>query len=39
MSMVNHQSGKSTLLTTSELSFQTGLDDKDFQKNILKRVK
>ncbi len=39
MSMVNHQSGKSTLLTTSELSFQKGLDDKDFQKNILKRVK
>lgn len=39
MKMVNHQSGKSTELNTSDLAFQTGLEDKDFQKNILKRVK
>ncbi|WP_420896138.1 outer membrane lipoprotein-sorting protein [Vibrio scophthalmi] len=39
MAMLNHQSGKSTELITSDLAFQTGLTDKDFQKNILKRVK
>lgn len=39
MAMVNHQTGKSTLLTTSQLDFQTGLSEKDFEKNILKRVK
>lgn len=39
MAMVNHQSGKSTDLITSDLAFKTGLSDKDFQKNILKRVK
>lgn len=39
MAMVNHQTGKSTLLTTSKLDFQTGLSEKDFEKNVLKRVK
>ncbi|WP_394128538.1 outer membrane lipoprotein-sorting protein [Vibrio hepatarius] len=39
MAMVNHQTGKSTLLTTSLLDFQTGLNEKDFEKNVLKRVK
>ncbi|KIP78290.1 membrane protein [Vibrio harveyi] len=39
MAMTNHQTGKSTELTTSELTFQTGLKDSDFNKNILKRVK
>lgn len=37
--MINHQSGKSTILTTKELVFSTGLQDKDFSKNALKRVK
>ncbi|PMK02574.1 outer membrane lipoprotein-sorting protein [Vibrio sp. 10N.261.55.A7] len=39
MSMQNHQTGKSTLLTTSEMKFQTGLNDSDFQKNTLKRIR
>lgn len=39
MAMINHQTGKSTTLTTSDLAFQTGLKAKDFEKNILKRVK
>ncbi|WP_239424330.1 outer membrane lipoprotein-sorting protein [Vibrio galatheae] len=39
MAMVNHQNGKSTTLTTSNLDFQTGLSEKDFEKNVLKRVK
>ncbi|WP_428798346.1 outer membrane lipoprotein-sorting protein [Vibrio kasasachensis] len=39
MVMVNHLSGKSTELKTSALEFQTGLTEKDFQKNVLKRVR
>lgn len=39
MVMVNHLSGKSTELNTSALEFQTGLTDKDFQKNVLKRIR
>ncbi|MGF1697998.1 outer membrane lipoprotein-sorting protein [Vibrio lamellibrachiae] len=39
MAMQNHQTGKSTVLTTSELAFQTGLNDSDFQKNTLKRIR
>ncbi|WP_295893982.1 outer membrane lipoprotein-sorting protein [uncultured Vibrio sp.] len=39
MAMQNHQTGKSTLLTTSEMKFQTGLNDGDFQKNTLKRIR
>lgn len=39
MSMQNHQTAKSTLLTTDKLAFNTGLTDRDFNKNILKRVR
>lgn len=39
MAMVNHQTGKSTTLITSDLALQTGLSEKDFDKNVLKRVK
>ncbi|WP_096087710.1 outer membrane lipoprotein-sorting protein [Agaribacterium haliotis] len=37
--MVNHQSGKKTELIWSGYDFQTGLSDKDFNKNSLKRAK
>lgn len=39
LSMVNHQSGKSTDLTWSDYQFQKGLDEKDFNKNALKRAR
>jgi outer membrane lipoprotein-sorting protein len=39
MHMENHQTGKSTLLTWSDYKFQTGLSDKDFNKNSLKRTR
>ncbi|MCR9629478.1 outer membrane lipoprotein-sorting protein [Vibrio antiquarius] len=39
MAMTNHQTGKSTELTTSEMRFNTGLEDNDFHKNVLKRVR
>ncbi|RDE22777.1 outer membrane lipoprotein-sorting protein [Motiliproteus coralliicola] len=39
MHMVNHQTGKSTVLTFDEIRFQTGLSDRDFNKNSLKRAK
>lgn len=39
MAMTNHQTGKSTELTTSKMSFSTGLEDNDFHKNVLKRVR
>jgi len=39
MYMENHQTGKSTLLTWSEFKFQTGLSDKSFNKNSLKRIR
>ena len=39
LSMVNHQSGKSTDFRTLELEFRTGLKDKDFNKASLKRAK
>ncbi len=39
MHMVNHQSGKSTLLVWSEYKFRTGLKDKNFNKNSLKRAR
>jgi len=39
MSMINHQSGKSTDYLTHELEFNTGLTDKDFNKATLKRAK
>ncbi|MFT7673456.1 MAG: outer membrane lipoprotein-sorting protein [Gammaproteobacteria bacterium] len=39
MNMVNHQNGKSTLLTWSDYKFQTGLSDRDFRSQALKRLK
>lgn len=39
MTMINHQNGKSTVLTTHEISFDTGLDSRDFNKASLKRAK
>lgn len=39
MLMVNHQNNKSTRLIWSDYRFQTGLTDKDFNKNSLKRAK
>lgn len=39
MKMVNHQTGKSTSLTWNDYKFKTGLTDKDFSKNSLKRAK
>jgi outer membrane lipoprotein-sorting protein len=37
--MVNHQNGKSTRLIFSDYKFMTGLKDKDFTKNSLKRAR
>jgi outer membrane lipoprotein-sorting protein len=39
MHMINHQSGKSTLLYWSDYQFQVGLTDRDFNKNSLKRAR
>ena len=39
MHMVNHQTGKSTLLSWRDYQFKTGLKDKDFNRNSLKRAK
>ncbi len=39
MKMVNHQTGKSTDLTYQSYQFKTGLDEKDFNKNTLKRAR
>ena len=39
MYMENHQTGKSTTLTWSDYQFNTGLEDRDFNKNSLKRAK
>lgn len=39
MQMNNHQTGKSTTLTFKDYQFKTGLSDKDFKKNVLKRIK
>ena len=39
MQMVNHQTGKSTTLTWANYRFQTGLNDRDFDKNTLKRAR
>ncbi len=39
MEMVNHQTGKKTYLNFSKIEFQTGLTDKDFNKNSLKRAR
>ncbi len=37
--MVNHQNGKKTRLVLSEIKFQSGLTDSDFNKNSLKRAR
>jgi len=39
MLMENHQTGKSTLLIWSDYKFQTGLSDRDFNRNALDRVR
>jgi len=39
MYMVNHQTGKSTKLIMSNYKFRTGLKDRDFNQNSLKRVR
>ena len=39
MFMENHQTGKSTVLTWENYQFKTGLSDKDFSKNSLKRAR
>ena len=39
MMMVNQQVGKSTELLWNNFQFKTGLDDKDFNKNSLKRAR
>lgn len=39
MYMVNHQTGKSTLLNWDDFKFRVGLADQDFSKNALKRVR
>lgn len=39
MAMVNHQTGKSTLLTWKDYKFQNGYTDRDFNKNSLKNVR
>jgi hypothetical protein len=37
--MVNHQTGKSTTLLWEQYDFRTGLQDRDFDKNSLKRAR
>ena len=37
--VVNHQTGKSTYLKWKDYKFRVGLEDKDFNKNSLKRVR
>ena len=37
--MENHHTGKSTRLVWSDYKFKTGLSEKDFNKNALKRVR
>jgi hypothetical protein len=39
MHMINHQTGKSTLLTWSNYQFKVGLDEGDFNRNSLKRAR
>ena len=39
MNMVNHQTGKSTDLTWSNYQFKTGLSERDFDRNTLKRTR
>jgi len=39
MSMINHQTGKSTTLNWTDYRFATGLKNRDFDKNTLKRIR
>ena len=39
MNMFNHQTGKSTVLEWTNYQFQTGLSDRDFDRNALKRAR
>jgi hypothetical protein len=39
LEMINHQSGKSTLLTWKNYQFKQGLNENDFNKNALKRAR
>ncbi len=39
LNMVNHQNGKSTRLEWSDITFQVGLTEQDFDKNRLKEVR
>ena len=39
MEMINHQSKKSTTLVWENYQFKSGLTDRDFNKNALKRVR
>ncbi len=39
MEMTNHQNGKSTTLTWKDYQFKTGLTDRNFDKNTLKRAR
>ena len=39
MDMVNHQTGKSTTLTVSDLAFKVGLTEDDFRKDRLTRIR
>lgn len=39
MDMVNHQNGKSTTLVWNDYAFRTGLTDRDFDRNSLKRAR
>jgi hypothetical protein len=39
MAMVNHQTGKSTDLLWSDYQFQTGLEDSDFNRASLARIR
>ncbi|WP_020405590.1 outer membrane lipoprotein-sorting protein [Hahella ganghwensis] len=39
LTMVNHQTGKSTVLTIQDLQFRVGLNEKDFNVATLKRVR
>ncbi len=39
MEMINHQNGKSTILEWKDYRFKTGLQDRDFKSQTLKRVR
>lgn len=39
MEMTNHQTGKSTILLWDDYEFRTGLTDRDFDRNTLKRTR